>query len=80
MVSKVLDETKIESVANAARQGATYTAIQSLIKRTAEDAKKEAAPILSQLSDEFSKIVAEATTEAIVELITERITQKVRNG
>ncbi len=76
VASKILDETKIEEIADAARQGATYMAISALVKQTAEDAIKEAAPMLSQVSEEFNKIVAEATLEAIMELITERLQDK----
>jgi len=77
VAAQVLDETKIEEIASAVRKGATYVAINTLVRQTAEDAIKEATSILSQISDEFSKIVAEATLEAIMELIMERLQAKL---
>lgn len=78
VANKVLDEAKIEEIAKAAQQGATYVAINTLVRQTAQDAIREAEPFLRQVTEEFGKIVAEATSEAIIELILERLLAKLQ--
>ena len=73
VANTVLDETQIEKIADAAKSGATYVAVNQLIQVVIQDALSQAKPILEKLTQEFEKTVAEALSEAIMEVILERL-------
>ncbi len=75
-VKTVIDEAKIEGIANAARQSATEVAYLNLFKQVIQDATVKAAPMLKQISDDFFKILVEAFGEAIKEKIEEKLNIK----
>jgi hypothetical protein len=81
--SKVLDETRIEEIAQAAKDGATYTAIQQLISEVGNYAIAEATPIAKQAIDVFSKILLKAMEKAIREIVNEEVnirTNELKQG
>ena len=73
VAEKVLDETKIEEIANSAREGATYTAVTYELQRAATDALREMQPAL----DLLKRALDEATWEAINELLLERLKEMI---
>ncbi len=75
VANQVLDETKIEEIANNVRAGASYVATQEFIRRVTEDAIKQAYPLVTQVAKALSDLMIEATAAAIKELLQERIQQ-----
>ena len=76
IATKVLDETKIEEIGKAVKQGATYIAVYALIRQVAQDTIKEAEPIINELAQSFIKLVSEAASEVIIELILEKLAKQ----
>lgn len=70
---QVLDETRIEEIANSARQGASYIAISTLIDKVIQDAVSQGEPIAREMAFKFANIIMDALKEAISELIQERL-------
>jgi ectoine hydroxylase-related dioxygenase (phytanoyl-CoA dioxygenase family) len=73
VMKQVMDETKIEEIAKLVRQGAAYTAIQTMIQQTKDAALAEAKPTLDQATKWFSQVMIESLGDAIVELINEQL-------
>lgn len=63
----------MEEIAKYAREGATYIAVQRLIKETTDDAMNEAAPSVKEFTKALDNMIMSATRGAIIELISERI-------
>ncbi len=76
----MLDETKIEEIAKAAKGGASYIATQNLINKLALDAANAVAPIITEMSTQFNKLLTEAAQEAFAEVINEIIGKKITGG
>lgn len=70
---EILDEARLEEIANAAMRGATYTAVDSMINYTIKDILSTVKPLLNGAIAEFEKLLYEATTEAIRKIIAEAI-------
>lgn len=76
---QVLDEARIEDIAKTAKAGATYVAMQEVIRKTADDAIKQAQPVIAELAKALSDLMTGAANEAIIELLQERIQQALQS-
>lgn len=76
----VWDEKKIGDIEQAARQGATYIAVNTLIEKVIDDATQIAVPKIKEFLDELQKIIISATSKAIRELMLEKLSEGLEKG
>ncbi len=78
VASRVMDEAKIEEIAKAAREGATYSAVDRLISELGNYAIEQASPLVKEVLDRFSHMMFEAMRRAVHEIVREEVQSRIK--